>query len=391
MNPKLTIFGVITSYDYGESGYISAASLKSQLDTIGPDVTEIDVHINSIGGEVLEGFAIYNMLVQHPARIITHIDGAALSMGSIIAMAGDEIHMPETAFFMIHNPHSGVYGEAEDMRAEALVLEKMTTTLAGVYAARSGRPAQEFLDMMAAETWMDGKEAKKFGLATFTSKSTPAAPPQAKSLHPAQASFVPYKNAPKKYLNSLNMASVPTSARGNPSGEDLPTGQKEEADMNTAALILALGLAANATEQEIIARAQSLNVAASRLNAATNQTSLDASEGIVLGWKTKADAHDALATELEAIRAADGVRAKAEAVAKLPPAMRTKAEALSLDAVQAIVNSGMFTLPVAEDAQKEPEQTGPSLEKAIAEFTEKGEDIATAIASARAKYPHLKD
>src|SRR5690606_25494897 len=89
----------------------------------------IDVRINSVGGSVFEGNAIYNALARHPAHVDVYIDGIAASIASVIAMAGDKIYIAANAHVMIHNPHGVVWGEAGDMRRMADTLDKIRGSL----------------------------------------------------------------------------------------------------------------------------------------------------------------------------------------------------------------------------------------------------------------------
>jgi ATP-dependent Clp endopeptidase proteolytic subunit ClpP len=130
-------------------------------------VRKIQVRINSGGGDVFQGLAIYNTLAAHSARKIVTIDGLAASMASVIAMAGDEIHMPANAMMMVHNPRARSGGEAAELRRSADVLEKMRDNLANIYAARTGQSLATVVAQMEAETWMTAEEAKNLGYADF--------------------------------------------------------------------------------------------------------------------------------------------------------------------------------------------------------------------------------
>jgi ATP-dependent Clp protease protease subunit len=160
--------GEIVLYDeIGESfwgGGISAQKFKNDLDALGK-VTNIDLRINSPGGQVFDGMTIYNLLAQHPARITTHVDGLAASIASVIAMAGDEIRIADNAMMMIHNASGMCMGTAGDMRSTANLLDTVSNTIQGVYAKRSGTDAADIGKMMDDETWMTAEDAVKCGLA----------------------------------------------------------------------------------------------------------------------------------------------------------------------------------------------------------------------------------
>jgi enoyl-CoA hydratase/carnithine racemase len=110
--------------------------------------------------------AIYNALKRHPGQITVWIDGIAASAASYIAMAGDEIVMPENAFLMIHDPSGLVMGTAAEMREMAGTMDKIAGSMIRGYAERSGKPDAEIAALMAAETWFDAQEALAAGLAT---------------------------------------------------------------------------------------------------------------------------------------------------------------------------------------------------------------------------------
>ena len=126
---------------------------------------EIEVAINSPGGSVFEGLAIYNSLRTHPARVITRVDGLAASAASFIAQAGDERIMVESSQMMIHNAMTGVFGNAADFRDVADFLDKQSVNIANLYASRSEMPVERYIEMMAAETWLSAEEAVAEGLA----------------------------------------------------------------------------------------------------------------------------------------------------------------------------------------------------------------------------------
>jgi len=148
----------------GWFGGVSAKQFADDLRALG-SVQTINLHINSYGGEVFDGVAIYRTLVDHPARVVTHIDGVAASSAATVAMAGDEIRITEAGFLMIHNASGGVWGEARDMRQMADLLDTISSTIADVYAARSGQSHQQVTTWMAAETWMTAAETVERGFA----------------------------------------------------------------------------------------------------------------------------------------------------------------------------------------------------------------------------------
>lgn len=129
-------------------------------------VEQINVRINSPGGLVFDGFAIYNALNAHAAKIVVQIDGLAASIASVIAMAGDEINIAENAMMMIHLPSVFMGGTSEDLRKQADVLDQLTKTITDLYVARTGLKENEIVDMMKNETWLNATDAHAKGFAT---------------------------------------------------------------------------------------------------------------------------------------------------------------------------------------------------------------------------------
>lgn len=148
----------------GWFGGVSAKQFAADLKALGA-VTTINLHLNSYGGEVFEGLAIYRQLADHSARIVAHIDGIAASIASVIAMAADEILITESGFIMIHDASGGVFGRAEDMRKVADLLDTITGTISDLYVGRTGMAAPAVRQLMAAETWMTAAEAVANGFA----------------------------------------------------------------------------------------------------------------------------------------------------------------------------------------------------------------------------------
>lgn len=145
-------------------GGFTAKRFVEDLERLG-DVKDITVRINSPGGEVWDGFAIYNALKNHPAQIHVQIDGLAASIASVIAMSGDLVTMGEGAMLMIHDPWSLAMGDSEDMRAVADMLDKVKVGIIDAYHARTGLEHDALAQMMEKETWFTAAEAIANGFA----------------------------------------------------------------------------------------------------------------------------------------------------------------------------------------------------------------------------------
>ncbi len=165
----INIYGDITSWPWMD-GDVSAVNLSKQLDDMG-DVTDITVYINSYGGEVAEGLAIYNSLKRHKATIKTVCDGFAASIASVIFMAGDERVMNDSSLLMIHNAWTYAAGNAQELRKQADDLEKITSASVVAYKAHSSLSEDEIKALMDAETWITPDEAIEYGFATAIEKT----------------------------------------------------------------------------------------------------------------------------------------------------------------------------------------------------------------------------
>lgn len=156
---ELLIYGEIGS-SWDDSS-VAAQDVAEQLSKLPQELSRIDVRINSYGGSVADGLAIYNRLKAHPAKVRVYIDGVAASIASTIAMAGDEIIMPETALMMIHAPWGAVAGNAEHMRQFAVTLDRHAAAMVAAYVAKSGKPEREVsaLLMDGQDHWFTAEEA----------------------------------------------------------------------------------------------------------------------------------------------------------------------------------------------------------------------------------------
>ena len=151
----------ISIYDQIGGWGVTANDFISQLTELG-DVATINLRIASGGGSIVEGNTIFNALKRHSAKVVTHIDSLAASMASVIAMAGDEIHMAENALLMIHNPWTMSMGGAEQLRKDADLLDKMENNIRTSYA-RSNLSVGELDAAMDAETYYTAQEALDAG------------------------------------------------------------------------------------------------------------------------------------------------------------------------------------------------------------------------------------
>ncbi|MDD1450827.1 Clp protease ClpP [Sphingomonas sp. H160509] len=216
---EILVYGVV-----GDSCDGLEASWLVERISHAPD--DISVRINSLGGLVFDGFAIYNALKQSARRVTVHIDGVAGSIASIIAMAGDEIIMAENAVMMIHKPSDGTYGVATELRSTADRLDMLQAQLVNIYAQRTGMSADELNPLLDAETWLTAAEALdlKFidsiaGASTATNmldpskfgfRKVPAHPLITNQVRPpAPAAINPENPMPDPIAPALNPAPAP--------------------------------------------------------------------------------------------------------------------------------------------------------------------------------------
>jgi ATP-dependent Clp protease protease subunit len=143
---------------------ISAKSFQKELTGLGK-VTNIDLRINSPGGDVFDGFAIYNMLQQHPATVDVYVDGVAASIASIIAMAGDTVKMAKNSMMMIHNPQGVAIGDENEMDRVKALLAQVKGNLTNTYVDRTKNKAEQVNAWMDDETWFSAEAAVEHGFA----------------------------------------------------------------------------------------------------------------------------------------------------------------------------------------------------------------------------------
>ena len=151
-------------YDWWTDSGTTAKRINAALKSIGRS-RDVIVNINSPGGDVFEGLAIYNLLREHKGKVTVRVLGVAASAASFIAMAADELQIARAGFFMIHNSWTIAAGNRNDLRDVADFLEQIDTMIADVYHIRSGLDADDLSSQMDDETWISGKEAVEIGLA----------------------------------------------------------------------------------------------------------------------------------------------------------------------------------------------------------------------------------
>jgi len=203
LKDKASKAGEILIYEDVGAGWFGGVSAKSFTDALKAlgDVATLDVRINSYGGDVFDGLAIYQQLVQSKARVTTHIDGIAASIASIIAMAGKEIKIAEAGWMMIHDAWGIFAGNAQALRENADRLDAVSKQLAGIYVARTKKKDEDIVNWMAQEKWFDSKDAVANGFATSVSENLRMA---AHAAPPGHFRHVPTVLAPRNEATTFN-------------------------------------------------------------------------------------------------------------------------------------------------------------------------------------------
>jgi ATP-dependent Clp protease protease subunit len=143
---------------------VTAKRISAALRKIGAD-KPVTVNVNSPGGDLFEGLAIYNILREHQGEVTVKVLGMAASAASIIAMAGDRVEIARAGFFMIHNTWAVAVGNRNDLREFADFLEPFDDAMADIYASHTGAKAADMQALMDAETWISGSQAIEDGFA----------------------------------------------------------------------------------------------------------------------------------------------------------------------------------------------------------------------------------
>lgn len=183
--------------DIGEGYFgsgITSKAVVQELNAAG-DVSTINVRLNSPGGDVFDGFAIFNALKRHEARVVVDVDALAASIASVIAMAGDDIRIAPNAMMMIHNPWTIAAGDSREMRRTAELLDQIQSNLVQAYVDVTGVEGSVIADAMDAETWYTAEESVSAGLAHSVSETELAI--AASAFDPNRFGF---KNTPKQLV-----------------------------------------------------------------------------------------------------------------------------------------------------------------------------------------------
>lgn len=235
----ISVYDVI-GYDYWSGEGVTAKRVAAALRSMGAG--PVTVNVNSPGGDMFEGLAIYNLLREHKGEVTVKVLGLAASAGSIIAMAGDTVEIARAGFLMIHNAWVVASGNRNDLRELADTLEPFDRAMADIYAARTGQEQKAMAKLMDAETWIGGSDAVEQGFADQLLASDAVEQKGAKANASAvrrieaalRASGMPKSEA-------VRLISEFKSSLGDPAGGGAgdPTGRSGNAALNETAAIAA--------------------------------------------------------------------------------------------------------------------------------------------------------
>lgn len=184
---------------------LTARGFIEDLQALPSSIEKVIVRINSPGGDVFEGFAIYQALLRDRRKIVTAVDGLAASAASVVMMAGDEINAANTSMIMVHDPWTIAIGNAEDFRAVGELLDQITGQIVTAYGRRELVDQAAIREAMRAETWYTAEQAQAVGLVDTVTESTVAV---AAKVPPGR-----YQNAPKRLLGAQVAPAKPKEAR----------------------------------------------------------------------------------------------------------------------------------------------------------------------------------
>jgi ATP-dependent protease ClpP protease subunit len=319
---------------YGDT--VTPKTFRDDLKSLG-NIKHIHVHINSYGGYVSAGSAIYTILRQHPATVTTYIDGFALSAASVIAMAGDTIVMPGNAMMMIHNPSTYSFGNAEDLRHEADTLDKIRDAMVAIYREKTGLDSEEIIKMLDAETWFTADEAIENGFADISAEPFMAVAqvkPGVYAVNGQEFNLTAFENLPlnlknkemeeEKMRNSTPVIPAAPAPTANP--EPQPITQPQPAPADNAAILAeavkaerermrALDELLVTGAEELIARAK-YETGASAESVALEIIKAQKKMGTIAFEARKADAETSGVNDLGAAKTSDGIGGGDAATAK---------------------------------------------------------------------------
>lgn len=260
----IDVFGSI-----GEDWYGEGLSLRQVVETIKNTTGTITLRINSGGGDAFEGDAIYSALIAAPNRVEVEILALAASAATVVAMAGDEIRIAEHGVFMIHRAQVGVYGDVDDLESAAQLLRASDTGAVRIYARKTGKTEAEISEMVRKQTWLTGQEAVDAG---FASRLVPVS-------GATRAAPIDLGAAPERVRALLHRAQHVTHTHMDELLKRLGLAADASQEQIIAALDAALAAAAVPAPQQAVAVVSAEDAAAAHALAVTSTVERFISEG----------------------------------------------------------------------------------------------------------------
>lgn len=222
----------------GASLFSDGVTARSVSDALGDfrakGARNLHIYLNSPGGDVFEGNAVFNVLRRWEGRKVVHIDGLAASMASVVAMVGDEIRIAANGMVMIHEPWGVVMGDAEEMRERAKLLDELAVNLRGTYERRTKQPADEIARLMAAETWMGAEQAKALGFVDVIDEDEERDEDEAFCRAPAFDKFTKVPDQARRLLARAAVRRSTTCGMGPQQTPETPAEEQHMSEKNEA-------------------------------------------------------------------------------------------------------------------------------------------------------------
>jgi len=225
---ELLLYGDIASRGWWEDD-VTPQNINEELEEL-DDVEEINVRINSNGGDVFAGNAILSTLKRFDATVNIFIDGLAASIASVIAMAGDKVYMPVNSMMMVHNPWTGLRGDADDFRKMADDLDQIRESIIAAYKEKTSLNRDEIIDFLDQETWFTAEEAVEYGFADEIEEREVSASINNKSnikFNNKKFDLSDYNNIPDELFNNKSKTSFNNKFQSNKGGSDKVSKFKE--------------------------------------------------------------------------------------------------------------------------------------------------------------------
>lgn len=239
------IYGVIGDSWFEES--ITAKRFVSEFKELEKTCSRVNIHINSPGGSVFDGLAIFNAIQQSKVQIHTYNDGLAASMGAIILLSGGTVHSAKNALVMLHSPMGGVYGTEKDIQNYLSVLEKVKGSLVSCISSKSGAKPEDiekkYFDF--ADHWLTAEEAKNEGFIDEIESNEAKVPENVSSM-----SYTDIVNEFDSLMRSPRRVNILSWFNN--------LFDKKENEMNLSELIKVCNLDSNSTEADVIVFVQTL-------------------------------------------------------------------------------------------------------------------------------------